>query len=136
MKTLLTVLAVTLLIPTLSSAAPVVNANLAEPRDIANMDLGCLYGSLKGQKFPTTVYDLPNNERITYNISKCTGGYILGVNMDTGKKWHADIALNGSIAGTDLDGHQWKYDPKTRIYTNLATGRTCPKANVRHVCPS
>ena len=112
------------------------NANLAEPRDIANMDLGCLYGSLEGQKFPKTVYDQPNNERITYNISKCTGGYIRGVNTETGKEWHADIALNGSIAGTDLDGNRWKYDPKTRTYTNLSTGRSCPKANLRHVCPS
>jgi len=136
MKTLLAILAGALLIPALSLAAPVVNANLAEPRDY-NIDLGCSFGSLKGQKFPTTVYDLPNRERITYNVSKCTGGYILGVNTDTGKEdWHADIAANGAVAGSDLDGHKWKYDPKTHTYTNLATGRSCPTANLRHVCSS
>ena len=136
MKTLLTVLAFALLIPTLAPAAPVVNANLAEPKDIANIDLGCTYGSLKGQKFPTTVYDLPNKERITYNISRCTGGFILGVNTETGKEWNADIKPNGSIVGSDLDGHSWRYDPKTHIYTNRTTGRSCPAANLRHVCSS
>jgi hypothetical protein len=34
------------------------------------VDLGCTFGSLKGTKFPTTVYDESSRERVTHNISK------------------------------------------------------------------
>jgi hypothetical protein len=38
------------------------------------------------------------------------------------------------MSGQDVDGAKWTYDFKTKIYTNLATGRTCRDANLRHVC--
>jgi hypothetical protein len=40
------------------------------------------------------------------------------------------------MTGKDADGAAWKYDHRTKTYTNLATGRTCGKANLRHVCGS
>jgi hypothetical protein len=120
--------------PLLAQAAPGVNANLATAKEANSIDLGCLNGELRATKFPTTTYDAATHERVMYNISRCTGGFILGTNVDTGKTWNADVHIGGEITGKDLDGDAWRYDPKAKLYTNFATGRTCAQANLRHVC--
>ena len=83
---------------------------------------------------PTTTYDPATRERVTYSIDRLTGGYIEGVNTETRKSWHADIRPDGSMRGKDSDGDSWKYDRRAKLYTNLTTGKTCGKANLRHVC--
>ncbi|HEY1559889.1 MAG TPA: hypothetical protein VGF71_03260 [Caulobacteraceae bacterium] len=122
--------------PMASLAAPGVNANLATPQEANHIDLGCLRGDLRATKYPSTHYDAATHERIMYNISACTGGFILGTNTDTWKTWHADIKPDGSMSGKDADGDVWTYDHRSKTCTNLATGRTCAKANLRHVCGS
>ena len=114
--------------------APTVNANLATAQEANNIDLGCLRGDLRATKYPSTAYDAANHERIMYNISRCTGGFIMGTNTDTWKSWHADVAPGGAMTGKDLDGDAWKYDRTTKLYTNLTTGRSCTAASLRHVC--
>jgi hypothetical protein len=93
-----------------------------------------LRGDLRATKFPINYYDPSTHERVMYNISQCTGGFIMGTNTDTWKSWHADIKVNGDMSGKDADGNSWKYDRKSKLYTNLATGRFCADANLRHVC--
>ena len=44
------------------------------------------------------------------------------------------IHPGGSMDGLDADGAKWTYDPRTKRYSNLASGRTCAEANLRHVC--
>jgi hypothetical protein len=120
--------------PLAVSAAPSVNANLASAQDINNLDRGCLSGNIGSSRYPTRAYDEATHERIMYNISRCTGGFIMGTNTDTWKSWHADIHPGGSMDGLDADGAKWTYDPRTKRYSNLASGRTCAEANLRHVC--
>jgi hypothetical protein len=120
-------------VPAIGFAAPVVDATLQSGR-VVNTDLGCLTGQLRATRYPSSTYDKANHEQITYNISACTGGYIMGVNSDTGAKWHADIAYNGVIKGQDLDGDRWEYSPTSRVYNNLTTGRSCQSSSLRHVC--
>ena len=120
--------------PTASFAEPGVNANLATPQEANHIDLGCLTGDLRATKYPTTHYDSATHERIMYNISACTGGFILGTNTDTWKTWRAEIKPDGSMAGKDIDGDAWTYDRRSKLYTNLATGRTCARATLRRVC--
>lgn len=83
---------------------------------------------------PIVTYDPATHERITYSLSRETGGFIEGVNTETRKTWHADVRADRSMTGRDVDGDAWKYDARTRTYTNLATGKSCAKANLRHVC--
>lgn len=83
---------------------------------------------------PTTTYDPATHERITYNLDRTSGGFIEGVNTETRKAWRADIRPNGSMKGKDVDGDAWTYDHRARLYTNLANGKSCAKANLRHVC--
>jgi hypothetical protein len=134
MRKLALSLAAVAALPAIAIAAPGVNANLATPQEANNIDLGCLRGDLRATKYPSSAYDAANHERIMYNISRCTGGFIMGTNTDTWKSWHADVAANGSMTGKDLDGDRWKYDRASKLYTNLTTGRSCASANLRHVC--
>jgi hypothetical protein len=99
-----------------------------------NIDLGCALGVSQGGLFPTRVFDAATRERITYNISACTGGYIRGMNVDTGAEWSAQIAYNRRMTGKDLDGRTWRYDPAAGLYTNLATGKSCAQTSLRRVC--
>jgi hypothetical protein len=85
---------------------------------------------------PLVTYDPATHERITYSLSRESGGFIEGVNTETHKAWHADVRADRSMAGKDADGDAWKYDYRTKTYTNFATGRTCASANLRHVCGS
>ena len=131
------VLAALALAPMAASAAPAaprVDTNLTTPQAANNIDLGCLSGDLWATKYPTTHFDAATHERIMYNISGCTGGFILGTNTDTWKTWHANIKPNGSMTGKDADGDAWTYNHSNKVYTNLANGRTCASANLRHVC--
>jgi hypothetical protein len=91
-------------------------------------------GSLRATKHPIQTYDAVAHERIMYNINPYNGGFIMGTNTDTWKSWRADILPSGSMRGQDADGAKWTYDHKARLYTNLATGRTCVQSNLRHVC--
>jgi hypothetical protein len=83
---------------------------------------------------PQTVYDAQTHERIAYKFSRCAGGYITGTNQITGRTWNADIKPNGVITGRDIDGHSWRYDPKTHLYTDQTTGRSCARTSIRQVC--
>jgi hypothetical protein len=120
--------------PLASLAAPIVNANLATAQEANHIDLGCLRGDLRATKYPTRYFDTAAHERIMYNISACTGGFILGTNTDTWKTWHADIKPDGSMTGKDADGDTWTYDHHSKLFTNLATSRTCAASSLRHVC--
>ena len=97
-------------------------------------DLGCMFGSLKGSRFPRKIYDPHTGERIMMNISACTGGYVLGTNLTTGAHWNADLFDDGSARGRDLDGDTWRFDPKARLFVNLTTKATCAHTDLRHVC--
>jgi hypothetical protein len=120
--------------PLAAAAAPSVNANLSTPKEANALDRGCVSGNIGSSRFPTQTFDEATHERIMYNISLCTGGFIRGTNTDTWKSWHADIHPGGSMNGEDADGAKWTYDHRTKLYTNLTTGRTCSEANLRHVC--
>lgn len=133
MRTIVIVLAALTLAP--AAPAQVFNGELAKPRDVQT-DLGCLQGSQRAHRFPTTQYDPGAHERVTYDLSPCTGGYIRGVNTDTWKTWNADVKADRSMSGTDLDGARWKYDPQARLYTNFTSGKSCAKTSLRHVCPA
>ena len=93
-------------------------------------------GRIAEAKFPNTIFDESNKEKITYNISACTGGFIYGKNGDTGKSWRADIAPGGAMRGRDVDGDPWRYDPTAHVYTNEKTGRTCSQSSIRLICPA
>jgi hypothetical protein len=97
-------------------------------------DMGCLAGWLNASRFPTTVYDQATKERVTYNLSRCTGGYIAAVNEETSKTWNIDIDPDGNASGRDLAGNKWRYDRKSGLFSNLATGATCRAATPRQVC--
>lgn len=120
-------------VPALAWAGPTYDVTLSPGRQI-NVDLGCTNGYVEGSRWPTVVYDQKAHERITYNISRCTGGFIRGVNQDSGRVWRADIRPDGGMSGQDLDGSKWRYDPKVRLYTNLTTGRSCGQTSLRRVC--
>lgn len=83
---------------------------------------------------PIVTYDPNTHERITYLIDRTSGGFIEGLNSETRKSWRADIRADGSMSGTDIDGDHWKYDRRAKLYTNLATGKSCEKASLRRVC--
>jgi hypothetical protein len=132
------------LTPSLATASPKLSPqpDWASPDRLAlssgdprrDTDLGCAVGVSQAGKFPKTVYDEAARERVKYNISACTGGYILGQNIDTGRTWRAEVAYNGRMTGTDQTGARWTYDPKTRLYSNQTTGRTCGETSLRRVC--
>jgi hypothetical protein len=88
-----------------------------------------------GAGFPNTVYDQGGRERVTYRIDS-SGGYVRGIDTDTGARWNADISATGEIKGRDIDASRWRYDPRTRLYYNLSTGRSCAATSIRRVCPS
>lgn len=133
MKTLLAILAAACLLPTVAAAAPTYDVTLSPGQDI-QVDLGCVRGYIEGSRWNHVVYDQKNHERISYNISKCTGGFIRGQSTVNDRFWRADIRPDGSMAGQDLDGAKWRYDPRTRTYVNLTTGRSCAHTTLRHVC--
>jgi len=132
MKTLAALSAVALCLSAGIGHAQVYNATLGfggvEP------DIGCIRGAQVGSRFPVNVYDAHTHERVLANISRCTGGYIKAVNEDTGAHWNADMFENGTARGRDADGHAWRYDPRARQFTNLATNATCAHTDLRHVC--
>jgi hypothetical protein len=99
-----------------------------------DFDRGCVDGAINASKFPTTLYDPATRQRISYNFSRCTGGYIAAVNDDTGKTWNVDIDSDGNASGRDLAGNSWKYDRKTGLFANLTTGARCRAANLTQVC--
>jgi len=135
MKSLIFLLATIAVSPTVSAAAPSGSENpLFNAFPPSRFDMGCALGWLVGSEFPTTRYDPVTNDRITYNLSRCTGGFISGVNLDTWKSWHADIRQDGEIFGTDIAGNSWRYDRKSSHYMNLTTGASCSASNIRHVC--
>jgi hypothetical protein len=100
----------------------------------SDIDQGCAFGSLVGDRFPRIFYDPKTNERVMANLSACTGGYVTGTNEATGAHWNVDIYDNGKMEGRDADGHPWRFDPKARLFTNLATSATCARTSLRHVC--
>jgi hypothetical protein len=115
-----------------SSAGSVAAMNDISPNFIAGQPCGC-----SGERFPktATVHIGASPERVTYSVSRRAGGYIRGVDADTGKRWRVEISPSGGIRGQDLDGAAWAYSPRTHTYTNRSTGRTCAQTSVLHVCP-
>ena len=101
----------------------------------AGIDLGCL-GGIAGSRYPAQIYDPVNHERISYNVSRCTGGYIHATNEQTQKSWDVQIAPGGRIYGKDTLGHKWNYDRKRSVYVNQASQATCAYANYRDMCAS
>ena len=99
----------------------------------AGIDLGCL-GGLAGSRYPAQVYDRAHNERITYNVSRCTGGYIHATNEATSKSWSVQIRPGGQIDGRDLNGDKWRYDRPRAVYVNLKTHAECAHADYRAMC--
>lgn len=83
---------------------------------------------------PVVTYDPGTHEKITYKVSRQTGGFIDGVNTERHKTWHADVHVDRSMTGKDEDGNRWTYDPKAKLFKNLATGRTCAGTGLSHVC--
>lgn len=63
-------------------------------------------------------------------------GTIIGVDTQSGIRWHAEALRDGTLRGRDLDGADWSFDPATRLYTNAKTGRACAETSVLHVCPA
>lgn len=96
--------------------------------------MGCVNGRPAAGQFPKQIYDEQNHEHITYNLSRCAGGYVKGVDDATGKAWTIDVAVGGAMTGKDLDGAKWRYDPRAKRYINLATGQSCDHTSFRHVC--
>ena len=96
-------------------------------------DLGCMVGEMRGTKFDSVYYDARTGDRIQYNVSRCTGGFIRGEN--NGRWWDVRINANRDISGTDLNGSRWKYDRRAHQYLNLTLGRTCAASDTRVVCP-
>jgi hypothetical protein len=86
--------------------------------------------------FPRKIYDRQSHESITLTTARrgCPAGYIKAENLDTGRKWRVDIDGGGVMAGVDEDGARWRYDPRAKLFTNLATGRSCAHSTPRHVC--
>lgn len=80
-----------------------------------------------------TILDRATGEDIT-RATRCALRYIKGVNVATGAKWNADIYSGGEIKGVDINGDHFRYDPRTKLWTNLATGKTCAQSTPRHVC--
>lgn len=117
--------------PRIPFGPPVVDANTAIAGPV---DLGCATGRPEAGQFPTQIYDAKTREHITYNLSRCAGGYVKGVEDETGKAWTIDVAADGVRTGRDLDGSKWRYDPHAKRYTNLSTGRSCEHTDFRHVC--
>jgi hypothetical protein len=83
---------------------------------------------------PVVSYDPGTHERVTYKVSRQTGGFIDGVNSESHKTWHANVHVDRSMTGKDEDGNRWTYDPKAKLFKNLATGRTCAGSGLSHVC--
>jgi hypothetical protein len=106
----------------------------ATPGSGFRLDEGCLKGVEKGGEFPTRSYDPRTKERVIANISSCSGGWVKGYNEATGAHWNMDALGDGSANGRDEDGHAWRFDPKTKAFTNLATNATCDRTDLRHVC--
>jgi len=96
-------------------------------------DLGCMLGEMRGTKFDSVYYDNRTGDRILYNVSRCTGGFIRGENH--GRSWDVRINANGDISGTDLNGSRWRYDRRGLRYVNLTSGRSCASSDTRVVCP-
>jgi hypothetical protein len=86
--------------------------------------------------FPRKVYDQQSHESITIAPMRgdCGGGYIKAENRDTGGKWRVEMNGGGFMTGVDEDGAHWRYNPKVKLFTNLATGRSCKHSTPRHVC--
>jgi hypothetical protein len=86
--------------------------------------------------FPRKSYDRTYHERVVVApVSyQCPSGYIKAHNVDTDQTWRVDLLHGGGMSGVDEDGARWRYDPQTRTFTNLKTGRICAHTNPRHVC--
>ncbi|HEY2178560.1 MAG TPA: hypothetical protein VGH15_08255 [Caulobacteraceae bacterium] len=126
-------LALILLAPAATADAQMMPNPMMPPPTVSSTDPG-LVNRPGMNSTPVTSYDPATHERVTYSLDRWSGGFIEGVNTQTRKSWRADIRPDGSMKGKDVDGDAWKYDHRARLYTNLATGRTCQKANLRHVC--
>ena len=114
------------------SSAQVFNSTLGEGG--VEPDIGCIRGALMGSRYPVTTYNPQTHERLTSNISRCTGGYLKGWNEETNARWNADFWDNGSASGRDEAGSRWRYDPSARRFTNLATQKSCATSDLRRVC--
>ncbi|MBE7217395.1 MAG: hypothetical protein INR64_02895 [Caulobacteraceae bacterium] len=99
----------------------------------AGVDLGCL-GALVGSRFPSQIYDRVHDERIMYNVSRCSGGYIHATNETTGKSWNIQIGPGGRLNGRDLAGAKWKYDRPRKTFVNLKTHVECTTPDYRAMC--
>ena len=99
-----------------------------------DFDRGCASGSPNASRFPTSRYDAATRQRITYNFSRCTGGYIIAMSDETAKSWNVDVDSDGDASGRDGAGNTWKYDRSTAVFTNLTTGAHCREANLTQVC--
>ncbi len=115
-----------------ASSAQVFNSTLGEGG--FEPDIGCIRGALVGSRYPVTTYNPRTHERLTTNISRCTGGYVKAWNEQTNAHWNADLWDNGTASGRDETGSRWRYDPASRQFTNLATRKSCPTSDLRRVC--
>lgn len=118
---------------TSSAAAQMAPNPMMAPPPVSSTDPG-MVNRPGMNSTPTVTYDAATHERITYLIDRNTGGFVEGLNTETRKAWRADIRSDGSMSGKDVDGDRWKYDRHARLYTNLATGKTCDKTSLRRVC--
>jgi len=92
-----------------------------------------LFSSSRTDCIVHTIFDRTTGEDVT-RATRCTLPYIKGVNLATGAKWNADIYSGGELKGVDIDGNHFHYDPRTKLWSNLTTGRKCSMATPRHVC--
>ncbi len=97
-------------------------------------DGGCGFRSLFASRWPNVVFNRSTGDRIVYNVSRCTGGFIRGENH--GRFWHVKVDDHLNFSGVDLNGSHWKYDRSAGLYENLTLGRSCATSSVRIVCPA
>ncbi|MHB8286146.1 MAG: hypothetical protein ACYDD1_15915 [Caulobacteraceae bacterium] len=97
-------------------------------------DLGCYTGLRASSRFARITFNPATHERITYNVSRCSGGFINAWNEQNNKHWNVDINADGVAWGKDENGARWRYNPKVDKFTVLNSGKTCTKTDVRRVC--
>jgi hypothetical protein len=102
----------------------------------AGVDLGCIGVGLEGSRYPARIYDAQHNERVIYNVSRCSGGYVQATNEATGKSWDINFGPSGQVRGRDLDGAKWRFDKSRDVYVNLKTQAECAKPDYRRMCAS
>lgn len=88
------------------------------------------------QTFPqtSTTYDWKSGNRYTTTINPDGSAQVRGSNLQNGTSWRSTIQPDGQQRGTDADGNQWRYNPRTKTYTNFGTGKTCTDTAYGRVC--